>query len=125
MFACPHCGQITIGTWRKFNASSTFPAKCASCGGLAFVSGWAHAGSTLAVEVSFWGTIVAAIVLKNWLALLVFPLGLFVWSLIIGRVFSLKPITPLAVSASRRSAAIQVFVASVIMIAVAMLFGSK
>ena len=123
MFACPHCGQITIGTWRKFSASTTFPAKCSSCGGLAFVSAWAHAASTLAFETLFWGTIVAAIILKSWLALLVLPLGLFAWSLIVGRMFPLRPITPLAVSVSRRSAAIQVFAAVVIILAVAILFG--
>lgn len=104
MFTCPHCFAPAIGRWRKFNASSTFPAVCPKCGGLSFVSAWAHAGTALVLEVLLWGSIIAALVLKSWYALLLFPAGVVFWALIIGQASGLQSIEPTAVLAARRSA---------------------
>ena len=108
MFACPHCQALSISSWRKANASSTFPAKCPSCRGRSFVSGWAHAATILFLEVLLWGTVIAAFVARSWLMLLLIPIGGLLWSLLIGVTFNLKPIDGPAVYRARRNAAIQV-----------------
>lgn len=64
MYNCPHCQQPTITAWRKANAS----------------------------DALFWGTIILAFWLKSWLALLIFPLALWLVALVVGLVFNLKPI---------------------------------
>ncbi len=92
MPACPHCQQPTITSWRKVNASDIFPVKCSSCGGYSHISAWAIGGMGLACEALFWSTIVLAIWLKSWLALLIFPLSLWLVSLAVGMAFNLKPI---------------------------------
>lgn len=46
----------------------------------------------LACEALFWGIIILAIWLKSWLALLIFPLSLWLVSLAVGMAFNLKPI---------------------------------
>lgn len=92
MHACPHCQQPTITSWRKVNASDIFPARCSACVGFSYTSAWAHVAMVLACEALFWGTIVLAIWLKSWLALLIFPLSLWLVSLAVGMAFNLKPI---------------------------------
>jgi hypothetical protein len=116
---------LSFGTWRKLNATSVLPARCSTCGGLAFVSAWAHAATSIVFEALFWGAIIAAIALKSWLALFAFPVGAVIWSLSVGRVYSLKPIERSAVSASRRSAVVQIVVAIVLIFSASLVFGVK
>jgi hypothetical protein len=108
MYPCPHCAVASISAFRKLGASETFPAVCPQCGGLSFVSAWAHAASTVVMEVLLWGSIIAALVLKSWYALLIFPAGLVLWSLAIGHTFSLRPIERVGVRAARRKAIVHV-----------------
>src|SRR5690242_9021974 len=108
MYPCPHCAAPAISSFRKLGASETFPAVCPRCGGLSFVSAWAHAASSVVMEVLLWGSIIAALVLKSWYALLIFPCGLVLWSLAIGHTFSLRPIDRSGVKTARRKAIIHV-----------------
>lgn len=78
MYLCPHCSAPTISRWRKANATSIRPARCLSCGGLSFTSGWYHALATVLSEVSVWGGIIIAIALQSWYPLFLLPLGLAV-----------------------------------------------
>jgi hypothetical protein len=124
MFICPHCSKPAFSNWQKFNASSTFPARCSSCGSLAFVSGWAHAISALILEVAFWGAIILAIFMRSWFGLLLLPVTIIVLSAAIGSIFPLKPIYPAAVSAARRSAAIQITLGALVLVTTFFIFGS-
>ena len=54
-------------------------------------------------EVLLWGSIVLAIVLTSWLALLIFPLGIVLMSLMFSAVFPLRPTESHSVSVARRS----------------------
>lgn len=92
MPACPHCQQPTITSWRKVNASDVFPVRCSACVGFSYISAWARVSMVFVFEPLFWGTIVLAIWLKSWLALLVFPLSLWLVLLAVGLVFNLRPI---------------------------------
>lgn len=92
MHACPHCQQPTITSWRKVNASDIFPARCSACGCFSYISAWARVSMVFVFEPLFWGTIILALWLKSWLALLVFPLSLWLVSLAAGLVFNLRPI---------------------------------
>jgi hypothetical protein len=108
MFACPHCHSSTISHWRKINATRSFPARCAQCHGLSFISGWAHSATALVAELLLWGTLVAAFLALSWLPLLMLPLELWAWSLIVGAVFKLLPVDGAVVRKARRNIAIQV-----------------
>lgn len=92
MYNCPHCQQPTITAWRKANASDFFPVRCSACAGFSYISAWAHVSMVLASDALFWGTIILAFWLKSWLALLIFPLALWLVALVVGLVFNLKPI---------------------------------
>lgn len=92
MPACPHCQQPTITSWRKVNASDIFPARCSACGGFSYISAWARVSMVFVFEPLFWGTIILALWLKSWLALLVFPLSLWLVSLAVGMLFNLRPV---------------------------------
>jgi len=118
MYACPHCSEPSFSLLRKSRSSSTFPGRCPACGGLAFVSGWGHALSSIVLETGFWGAIFVALLYRNWLPLLLFPLGLLAASAIVGSAFPLKPIEREAVSASRTSAVGHVLLAAAILAAV-------
>jgi hypothetical protein len=122
MFACPQCSQFGFTAWRKLNATSTFPARCSNCGGLAFVSGWAHLLSTLVCEVILWGSIIAALLLRSWLALALLPLGIAIWGVILSTLFPLKPIERGAVQSARRSSFIQLSFAALFLVAAYVLF---
>ena len=125
MYSCPHCGKLSFGAWRKANATSNLPASCSRCGGLAFVSGWVHVTSHLVLEALLWGAIIAAIALKSWMALLIFPVGAVIALLVQNRVSSLKPIEMSAVVAARRASAIQFGVLVAIILVASVLSGSK
>lgn len=75
MYSCPHCSAAKIPGWRKINATAARPARCPSCGGLSYISGWFHLLVALSVEVLFWGSIIVAIVVRSWYALVVVPIG--------------------------------------------------
>ena len=60
------------------------------------------------MDVLLWASIIAALVLKSWYALLIFPVGLVLWSVAIGQAFSLRPIERTGVTAARRKAVIHV-----------------
>ncbi len=38
MYACPHCQEKSISAWRKLLSGPFFPARCAHCDGLSWVS---------------------------------------------------------------------------------------
>lgn len=92
MYNCPHCQHPTITAWRKMNASDIFPVRCSACDGYSHISAWAVGAMGLACEALLWSTIVLAVWLKSWLALLIFPSSLCLVSLALGGVFNLKPI---------------------------------
>lgn len=108
MYPCPHCAEPSISGLRKLHASDTFPASSSSCGGLSFVFAWAHAASAVVMDVLLWTSIIAALVLKSWYALLIFPVGLVLWSVAIGQAFSLRPIERSGVTGARRKAVVHV-----------------
>jgi hypothetical protein len=120
MYTCPHCSERSFSPLRKSGASSTFPGRCPACGGLAYVSGWRHALSSVVLETSFWGTIFIALIYRNWLLLALFPLGFLVWSLIVSAAFPLQPIDREAVFAARRSAFGHALMAGVVLAAVSL-----
>jgi hypothetical protein len=105
MFRCPHCQAQSISGWRKVSASDTFPVKCPTCGGLSFVSAWAHFAGAFVGEALMWGTAIAALLARSWLLLLLFPFGLLVWGALVGAVFSLRPIGRAQVVRARRNTA--------------------
>jgi hypothetical protein len=73
----------------------------------------------------FWGSIVAALVLKSWYALLLFPAGAVLWAMAIGQMFSLRPTDPAAVSGARRSALLHVVGAVLLIGGAIYLFGEE
>jgi hypothetical protein len=123
MFACPHCGAKVIPMWRKVNATSVMPTGCRMCGGLSFVSGWAHFGTMLLFELLLWGSIVAAIFLKTWVTLLAFPIGLTAISVGESLVFPLIPTKPGAVRRARRNVAIQLTAGAALIATLSLLLG--
>jgi hypothetical protein len=121
MHACPHCSEPSFSPLRKFRSSGTFPGRCPACGGLAFVSGWGHALSSVVLETSFWGALFVALLFRRWVALALFPLALLVWSLVVSSTFPLRPIEREAVSAARFSAVGHALIAAVVLAAVLLL----
>jgi hypothetical protein len=121
MHPCPHCSELSFSLLRKSRSSSTFPGRCPACGGIAFVSGWSHPLSSVLLETGFWGAILVVLLYRNWLPLLLFPLGLLVWSLVVGSAFPLRPIQRESVSASRTSAVGHIVIAAVVLAAVLLL----
>jgi hypothetical protein len=107
---------MSFTSWRKANASSTFPARCPECGGLSYVSGWAHAATAFIAELMLWGTVVLSLVVRSWWLLLVLPLVIFLWSLLVGVTFSLRPIEGVAVQKARRNAAFHFGILAVVAI---------
>ena len=73
MNECPYCKKLAISTWNKVNATKAFPVKCPECNKLSFLPAWWHIGSVLSTEIGLWGSIIVAIILKSWFALIVFP----------------------------------------------------
>lgn len=74
------------------------------CSGLSFVSAWAHGVSAIVIECAFWGSAITALVYWSWYPLVIFPLTLFLWSLVIGTLFPLKPTERKAVVSARWAA---------------------
>ncbi|MBC5786100.1 hypothetical protein H8N03_24390 [Ramlibacter sp. USB13] len=105
MFACPSCQAPSISLWRKVGATDTFPARCARCNGLSFVSAWAHFAGAFVAEGLLWGAAIAALLAKSWALLLLFPVGLVAWSALVGAVFPLRPIARGEVRRARRKTA--------------------
>ena len=77
------------------------------------------------MEVLLWGSIISALVLKSWYALLIFPGGLVLWSLAIGHTFSLRPIERSGVTAARRKAIIHVTGAALVIGMLAYFFAER
>jgi hypothetical protein len=71
--------------------------------------------------MSFWGTILFALLSGRWLALALYPLGLLVFGLIVGSAFPLRPIEREAVLAARRSVVGHALIAAVVVAAVLLL----
>lgn len=123
MDTCPHCSDSTISAWRKSRAFSIRPARCPSCGGLSYVSGWYHATATILNEVILWGGIIAAIALRSWLVLII-ALALLLGSLFLhGTGADLRAIDTAAVSRARSILALQTFVVACIVLVAYLLFG--
>ena len=100
MDTCPHCSAATIPGWRKASAISARPVRCLSCKGLSYVSGWSHLFAAVLLEVVLWGSIIVAIVLHSWYALLLMPIG-FVGLTLVGRSAALHPTDASAVTRAR------------------------
>ena len=64
--------------------------------------------TVLVAETLFWGIIILALVVRSWLFLLTLLLALFLWSLLVGITFPLRPIDGVAVQKARRNAGLQV-----------------
>lgn len=69
----------------------------------------------------FWGTVVAAITLRSWLALVAVPLLLMSLVVATGALFPLREVTPSAVAAARRKASVQ-YVAGAVIVAIVIAF---
>ena len=104
MHACPHCQAHSISAWRKFDAASTRPARCAQCGGLSYVAfrGWRVITAAMP-ELLFWGSILLALALRSAWWLLAFPLGMVGLVYANNAVTVLQPIQADAVTAARWS----------------------
>ena len=63
---------------------------------------------TIVTEILFWSSVVASLTMQSWLGFLLLPVGLFLLSVLVGAAFPLKPIDPLAMMKARRSAALQI-----------------
>lgn len=123
MDACPHCSELTISTWKKGNASSIRPARCSSCAGLSYVSGWYHAATTILGEALFWGGIVAAIAFRSWLVLVAALVCLPVVLLLHGSGAKLRVIDASAVARAREMFALQVLGFACLVLVAYVLFG--
>lgn len=88
-------------------------------------SAWAHAASSVVMEVLLWGSIIIALVLKSWYALLILPVGLILWGVVIGHTFSLRPIERSGVRAARRKAVIHVVGAALVIGTLAYFFAER
>jgi uncharacterized membrane protein len=101
--ACPVCAQTGFTRWCKCNASAVSPAACRHCGALARLDDRVHFAGTLASEIILWGSLVLALALRTWYALLLIPLGIAGWMLLVGRHARLTRIEANEVAAERRS----------------------
>ena len=77
------------------------------------------------LEVLFWGTLVVALLLRSWWALLLFPTGLALWSFAIGSLFPLKATQRTEVLSARRTAAFQIVIAAALIAGAYFLWGSR
>ncbi|MDR1935393.1 MAG: hypothetical protein LBS49_07410 [Candidatus Accumulibacter sp.] len=114
---------MTISIWKKVNATSIRPARCPSCGGLSYVSGWYHALVSLLLEVATWGSLIAALVLRSWYALLLWPLGVALVFLLQASGARLRATDAAAVSRARKRCVVELLVFAGAMAAVYVLFG--
>lgn len=121
MDQCPHCGARSISTWRKLNATDVLPARCRACGGFSFISFWGSALVVVLTELIFWGGILFALQLRSWLALLSWPLGLYLTIIIIGLFFDLKSIDSAQVAKARQRQKWLIFVLALYLLGVALL----
>jgi hypothetical protein len=122
---CPHCNQPTISGWRKINATSIRPAECQNCGEKSYVSGWSHALVAISFEVSIWGSIILALILKSWYPLLISPLGIAIALLTYSSNASLIPTDSKKISQARIRAAFELLSIVSIIIAGYLLFGNE
>ncbi len=122
MSTCPHCSESTISAWKKSNASSIRPARCPSCGGLSYVSGWYHTAATILNEVILWGGIIAAVAFHSWLVLFVALALLLVSLFLYGSGADLRAIDTIAVSRARKILALEAFVITCIILVAYLLF---
>jgi hypothetical protein len=125
MYTCPHCSAPTISGWRKLNATSSHPARCPGCGGLSFVSGWSHHIGTLFGEVAFWGSIILALVLRSWYALLLLPLSIVAVIALLNSGFQLRATDASGVATARTRWLVELAVITAIVAACYLLFGNK
>ena len=79
--------------------------------------------STLVIEVAFWGSVIAALVLWSWYALVIFPLTIVLLSLVVGAIFPLRPTERSEVISARWSALWQTAVLIAVVLCLALIVG--
>lgn len=121
MYECPSCERETISTLARMNATPAFPAVCPKCGARSHPSAWARGLNVLSWEILFWGSIVAALLLRSWWALLLFPLGLWICGRLIGSMFALRSIDAAGVRSARRRILFEVLVIAAVVAAAALI----
>lgn len=114
MHRCPNCDRDTIGTLAKMNATPISPAVCPKCGTRSYASAWSQWLNALSWEVLFWGSIVVALVLRSWWALLLFPVGIWICGRVLGSIFALRSIDAAGIRAARRRLLIALLVVAAI-----------
>jgi hypothetical protein len=104
MNPCPSCHELSITAWQTSLATRRFPVRCDRCGGLSYVPGWRHAITIVVVEGAFWGTIIIALALRSWLALLACPAIWLAWYALGPSQFELKTTDAASAAAARKRA---------------------
>jgi len=89
------------------------------------VSGWSHALVAISFEVSIWGSIILALILKSWYPLLISPLGIAIALLTYSSNASLIPTDSKKISQARIRAAFELLSIVSIIIAGYLLFGNE
>jgi uncharacterized membrane protein YidH (DUF202 family) len=118
MYACPHCSQLSFSGWRKFGASSSLPASCPRCRGLAYVSGWVHGLSTLVLQTALIGSALVALHFHSWLVFAVlFASAVCAQVLAVASYSTLRPIAREGVKRDR-GITVLVFIALVVVLVV-------
>lgn len=125
MDKCPTCGNATISLWSKFNASSTVPASCRTCGGMAMLPDHVTTIAGMSFDVLFWGSFAVAVWLRSAWALLLFPAMMAGWAFYVSRFVPLLPISRQQVSASRRSAFRFIAIGAFVVLGAYLLFGRQ
>lgn len=95
---------------------------CPACHGLSYVSGWSHFTGSVLGETVLWGSVVAAVLLQSWLALLLAPVGLLTVGWLLAQMSSLQPIEKEAVAKTRRAIAYELAIGIVVVAAAAYIF---
>jgi hypothetical protein len=108
--------------WRKLNASALFPVRCPSCSGLSTASLWEIAAIQLLGELLFWIVLVLALSLHAWIALVLFPLGIYLVALMTGALFPLKALEGGAAAAARQRATFMLIGAVALILLIAYVF---
>lgn len=126
MYACPCCAQLSFTAWRKFGASSTFPARCPKCKGLTFLSVWVHLFNNVALQVLFVTAAIVALNLKSWLVFFVlFGGSVVVLSFAVASYTKLRPIDDAQVRKSRWSAVLQLCLLALFILMINLIFGGN
>ncbi|WP_145985506.1 hypothetical protein [Marilutibacter maris] len=103
------------------NATPISPAVCPKCGTRSYASAWSQWLNALSWEVLFWGSIVVALVLRSWWALLLFPVGIWICGRVLGSMFALRSIDAAGIRAARRRLLIALLVVAAIVAGAALI----